>query len=263
VIGQKQIRFLGPIAGRRRHTYKRKFLLVAVIDLLILSVSGCNYPSSSVPAAATLNALSTVAAVENNPFPILTEYLTGSRIVFYDPFNNMSNWNFRADTGMLTNDVFQLQGAPLWHASFWPRQEFTEGQGLVIRFKVQHSNARSEFVFVTGNWMTDSFRQFGVYNAVVPKGDLFQGVSDLGGYDLNGDLRILSNTWYYVLLAIGHKGHFLAVVWNPDDDTQRTIYDVLSPPNWTGLTWVFLPKATTGETVYVTDFSRIRFTDIK
>lgn len=245
--------------------FKRKIVFIVTIGLSVALLAGCNYPSSSGSdsAIATIDALSTAQAMQNNPLPVITEYITGSRIVFFDPFDNMDNWNFQKDTGTLANGVFQLQGTPLWHSSFWPKQEFTEGQGLVIRFEVQHSNARSEFVFVTGNWMTDSFRQFGVYNAVIPKGDLFQGVSDLGGYNLSGNLSILSSTWYYLLLAIGHHGHFLAVEWNPENAAQRTVYDVVSPPTWTGRSWVFLPKVTTGETVYVTDFSRLRFTDIK
>ncbi len=262
MTGQKEAPFLRPISTQ--NMVKRKIVYIVVIGLSVISLCGCNYPgsSSSDSAVATFSALSTAEA-PGNPVPVVNEYLTGSRIVFFDPFNNMNNWNYRPETGALSGRVFELQGTPLWHSSFWPKQEFTEGQGLVIRFKVQNSNARSEFVFVTGDWMTDSFRQFGVYNAVVPKGDLFQGLSNLGGYNLRGTLRVLSNTWYYLLLAIGRNGHFLAVVWNPDDAAQRTVYDVLSPPNWTGRSWVFLPKASTGETVYVTDFSRLRFTDIK
>ena len=206
------------------------------------------------------------APASEPPLPdpqIRDEYLTGARVVQYDPLNNLLNWNFREETGALTDGTFELRGTAHWQSSFWPKQQFIEGQGLVIRFQVQHSSARSEFVFVTGDWQTDSFRQFGIYNAVIPKGDLFQGVSDLGGYDLNGSFHMLSNTWYYLLLAIGHNRHFLALVWNPDDQAERTAYDVLSPPSWAGRSWVFLPKATAGETLYVDDFYRIAFGDIK
>jgi hypothetical protein len=66
-----------------------------------------------------------------------------------------------------------------------------------------------------------------------------------------------------VLMAIGHNGHFLAVVWDPSHDTQRAVYDLLAGANWAGRSWVFLPKANTGETLYVADFYKIAFVDIK
>ncbi len=168
--------------------------------LVLALLAACNLGYSSRPPATLPGP------------PVAAEFLTGVTVVSYDPFNNMLNWNYSHDTGMLTDGVFELHGTEHWQSSFWPKQQFTEGQGLSIRFKVQNANARSELVFVTGDWHTDSFRQFGVYNAVIPKGDLFQGSSDLGGYDLKGSLNVLSDTWYNLLLAIGHNGHFLAVL---------------------------------------------------
>jgi hypothetical protein len=237
---------------------KANFIVTAT--LVLLSLTACNLPAESRPdlgfPTATLP-----ATIE--PLPVITEFLSNATIVSYDPFDSMRNWTFHDSTGTLTDGGFEQRGAARWQGSFWLKKQFKEGQGLSLRFKVQRANAQSEFVFVTGEWLTDSFRQFGVYNAVVPKGDLFQGTKDLGGYDLKGNLNILSDTWYDLLLAVGSNGHFLAVVWDLNDKTRRAVYDLAGGADWAGRTWVFLPKANEGETLFVDDFYRISFGDIK
>lgn len=231
--------------------------------MILALLTGCNLPSTSTPIPTATSLPPGAEPRVIDPLPLAAEYLTGAKILSYDPFDTMDGWTFSSETGTPMGGVFQLRGTPRWQSSFWYDQQLPEGRGLTIRFAVQHSNARSEFVLVTGDWMTDTFRQFGVYDAVIPKGDLFQGRLDLGGYDLQGNLNILSNTWYNLLLAVGRNGHFLAVVWDPGNPARRVVYDVLGGPNWAGRSWVFLPKANTGETVYVDDFYRLAFNDIK
>ncbi len=234
---------------------------LAILFLVILS-AGCNLPAAPEPVG-TPGGTQTTPRPSVSPLSVAAEFLTSPKIVSYDPFDTMENWNYNKETGTLANGTFELSGTPRWQSSFWPHQQFKEGQGVALRFQVQHSSARSEFVFVTGDWQTPAFRQFGFYNAVDPMGDLFQGTLDLGGYKLQSNLNILSDTWYELLLAIGRNGHFLAVVWDPANPQQRAVHDVLGGPNWAGLTWVFLPKANVGETVRVDDFFIITFGDIK
>ena len=236
--------------------------LIITAFLLSIFLAACNLPAFHAPAPLPgLPTVSPPATIE--PLPVANEFLSDVTVVSYDPFDNLLNWNIHNDSGTLVNGELQLRGTPRWQSSFWPKQQFTEGQGLAIRFMVQKANAQSEFVFVTGDWRTDSFRQFGVYNAVDPKGDLFQGMQNLGGYDLTSSLTLLSNTWYDLLLAIGHNGHFLAVVWDPNHEDQRAVYDLVGGANWAGRSWVFLPKANQGETIVVDDFYRLSFGDIK
>jgi hypothetical protein len=240
---------------------KSRLLIAAV--LLLTCASGCNFPAPAQPAGAPTGAPSATPRPNIDPLAVAADYLTNPRIVTYDPFDSMENWSFNKETGTPTGGMFELQGTPGWHSSFWRRQGFKEGQAVAIRFEVQHSNARSEFVLVTGDWLTPTFRQFGFYNAVIPKGDLFQGTLDLGGYALQGSLNILSLDWYEMLLAIGPAGHMIAVVWDPANPSHRAVHDLAGGPNWAGKSWVFLPKANTGEVVAVDDFFILRFGDIK
>ncbi len=239
---------------------RNRFVIAAL--LVAALASGCNFPMPSSPIG-TPSGLPPTPRPSIDPLALAAEYLTSPRIITYDPFDSMANWNFNPATGTLSDGMFQLQGTPRWQSSFWNRQEFKEGRAVAIRFQVQHANARSEFVFVTGDWLTPTFRQFGFYNAVLPKGDLFQGSLNLGGYTLQGSLNILSDTWYEMILAVGRSGHMLAVVWNPANPAQRAVHDLAGGPNWSGLTWVFLPKANVGETVTVDDFFILDFGDIK
>ncbi len=236
--------------------------LVAVIFAAIL-LSGCNFPTPAQPIGTPSSFPLPTPRPTINPLAIAAEYMTRPRIINYDPFDSMDNWNYKKETGTPVDGMFELQGTPGWQSSFWPRQEFKEGQAVAIRFEVQHASARSEFVLVTGNWLTPTFRQFGFYNAVIPKGDLFQGTMNLGGYNLQGSLNILSGTWYEMILAIGRSGHMLAVVWDPANPAHRAVHDLAGGPNWSGLTWVFLPKANAGETVTVDDFFILDFGDVK
>ncbi len=236
-------------------------LLVTIF--LLAGLAGCNFPRPAASAARPRLAPTATPQPAIDPLTMAAQYLSDVRIVGYDPLDSMNNWTIHGTSGSLVDGVFELPGTPRWQSSIWPSRQFREGQGLTIRFKVQESNARSEFVFVTGGWLTDTFRQFGVYNAVTPKGDLFQGTLNLGGYDLAGNLAIHSDTWYTVLLAVGRNGHFEAVLWDPANSTQRVVYDLVGGPNWAGKSWVFLPKVNTGETVYVADFFRLSFGDIR
>jgi len=117
-----------------------------------------------------------------------------------------------------TNGVFEMQGKSFWASSFSLKQQLAEGDGIMLSFKLQKANAQSEFVFVTGDWQTDSFRQFGIYNGKRPQADLFQGKNGLGGNNLHGNLTLQADTWHNLLTAIGKNGEFLAVMWDPNSE---------------------------------------------
>ena len=196
--------------------------------------------------------------------PSLTvEFLTDVKVLSYDPFDNMNNWDWDNQTGKNTNGVFEIQGKSFWTSSFSLKQQLAEGDGIMLSFKLQKANAQSEFVFVTGDWQTDSFRQFGIYNGKRPQADLFQGKNGLGGNNLHGNLTLQADTWHNLLTAIGKNGEFLAVMWDPNSEGHHAIYNETIGEKWSGKNWYFMPKAEEGESLYVDDFYRISFGEIK
>jgi hypothetical protein len=203
------------------------------------------------------------AATPDANLAIANQYLTDARIVSTDSFDNLRNWRVEPANSSLTDGVFQMTGTAFWHSHFSYRKKFSAGDGLMLNFEVQQANAQSEFVFTSGDWLTDSFRQFGIYAGVRPQADLFQGKADLGGDSLLGDLRLRPSVTYSLLLAVGPRGHVEAVIWDPAADTQRAVYDLLGDRSWIGRKWTFMPKANAGETIYVDNFYSIAFTDIR
>ena len=197
------------------------------------------------------------------PPSMATEFLTDVRTLFYDPFENMNNWNWDSQIGIITNGMFRLKGRYFWGSSLSPKQQLVEGDGIILKFKLQQVNGESEFVFDTGEWQTDSFRQFGIYNSKFPKADLFQGKNGLGGNYLHGDLSLKANTWYSILMAVGKNGEFLAVMWESTDETHQAVYHETIGEKWSGKSWFFIVKENEGETIYVDDFYRISFGEIK
>ncbi len=249
-------------AGRRKRSWTR------LLSLGLLLLAACNLPTRANPnpgpvlrmlptptqPAAQAAAPATVAA---------SDYVNNLRVLTYDPFDNMDHWKFRPETGTLLDGAFQLRGTAGWHSSAWYKKPFTEGQGVIIAFKVHKADARSEIVIVTGDWKTPTFRQFGLYNGVIPRTDLFEGLVNLGGKDLSTTLVEQPDMWYEMLLAIGHGGHLLAAVWDPNDPARRSVFNIDAGAAWSNLSWIFLPKANAGETLTVANFYRIEFTSIK
>jgi len=233
---------------------------IAVACLTLTLLAACNLPLTPQPAGPYPRVAPAIPAAE---LAVANEYLSGARVVSYDAFDNLRNWTTEPTDSILSNGVFQMTGTAFWHSHFFYKKKFSDGEGLIISFEVQQADTQSEFVFVSGEWLTASFRQFGVYNAARPAADLFQGRADLGGYPLLGNLRLQPNTTYALLLAVGPRGHLEAVVWDPAATAQRAVYDLLGDPSWVGRRWTFMPKANAGETMYIDDFYRIAFTDIK
>ncbi len=230
-----------------------------------------NTPTEMPTATPTLTSTPEPTSTSITPTPtieppsIAVEFLDGVEILNIDGFDNMRNWNtWNAGTGNIVNGMFELQGQEGWSSGLVLSSKLKVGQGIILRFKsVNVADFKAEFVFATGTWQTDSFRQFGVYNGRFPKADLFQGKNGLGFNNLHGNLSLKADTWYNLLMAIGEGGEFLAIVWNPDDTSQRVRYNEKIGEKWEGKTWEFIAKATRGVTVYIDDFSRIVFSEIK
>jgi hypothetical protein len=200
-----------------------------------------------------------------DPPAIVIEFLGGVEILNIDRFDNLSNWNtWNSGTGSIVDGMFELTGQEGWSSGLVLSRKLKEGDGVILRFKtVNNATFKSEFVFSTGAWQTDSFRQFGVYNGKYPKADLFQGKIGLGYNNLFGNLTMKADTWYKLLMAVGEGGEFLAVVWLPDNPSRMVFYNENIGEKWEDKKWEFIAKATKGETVYIDDFSSISFSSIK
>ena len=198
------------------------------------------------------------------PPSVTGQFLNDVRVVSHDSFDNTGNWNlWDPKTGRLANNVLQLQGTSSWASGLVFNQKFQGGSGIVLKFKLQNANAKSQFVFDAGQWQTDAFRQFGINNGKTPKADLSQGQQDLGGKYLHGNLSLQTDTWYNILMAIDPNARLLAVMWDPSDESRLSVFDQDFSQKWAGQNWDFIVQADAGETVYVSDFYQISFGTMK
>jgi hypothetical protein len=253
-------------------------ILLAFVFLAIAAVSCTPKPTStsfptSFPPSVTYPSTGT-AVPEDTPRPtstalpptpippsLVAEYLTDVKALYYDPLDSTGNWNINTN-GEANNGVLEMQGSLGWTSSVSPNSKFVTGNGIVLKFKVQAASGESTFVFDTGRWQTDSFKQFGIDNIRRPLANLWQGTDNLGRNFLNGKLRLKPDTWYGLMMAIGENGRFLAVMWDLIDETHRIVHEVVRE-DWSGQSWAFSARANEGETIYIDDFYRISFGEIK
>ena len=242
---------------------------ISIILLIILS--GCsNIPTEAAPTLipSTQTTIPTkLPTVTSSPTieppAMVMDFLTDVQILSFDPFDNGNNWDWNRETSSFHDGIFEIKGKSFWASSFALKQAFKEGDGLKINFKLLNANGQSEFVFLTGEWLTDSFRQFGIWNDRNPRADLFQGENMLGGNNLVGNLSLQPDMWYSIIMAIGKNGEFFSVMWDPRSEGHSAVYREGLGEKWIGKTWLFLPKVNEGEILYVDDFYRFSFGEIR
>lgn len=262
---------------------RSKILTVFGVSVIILS--GCSQVSNFSPSStASPEAIRTYASsatpkptetqipTSTNipPTPtvrspdLLMDFLTNVQVISTDKFDNLNKWDtWNSQTGKVLNGMFILEGQKDYESGLVFKEKISEGYGVVVKYKtINNSDYQSEFVLNTGEWQTNSFRQFGIYNGKSPKADLMQGMNWIGGNNLHGSLSLKADTWYNLLVAVGKNGEFLTVIWNPDDPTQKSIYREKLGEKWVGLSFEFIAKANIGETMHIDDFLKIKFDEI-
>lgn len=199
------------------------------------------------------------------PPPVLSEYLEGVEIIQIDSFDDLKDWyQWNAGSGRLMGGMFEITGQKDFNSALVFNQKIKPNHGVFLKFKTKKmSDYRSEFVFARGDWQTDNFRQFGIYNSRTPKADLIQGKNALGYNNLHGNLGLNPDTWYSFMAAVGENGEFLAVIWNPDNTTKRDVYHETIGEKWTNQDYDFQAKADIGESMFIDDFYLFSFAAIK
>jgi hypothetical protein len=229
--------------------------------------------NSPVPASATPVPVTETPAPTATPIPptptieppsIISEYLNGVKILSLDAFDNLDNWGaWNLQTGSLKNGTYEITGQEGWMSGLVLINKISEGNGLTLKFKLsENGDYLSEFVLATGAYQTDSYRQFGIYTQKYSTADLYQGTNGLGFNNLNGNLVLQPEVWYNLMMAVGDGGDLIAVIWNPDDPTNRVYYHEILGKKWDDLNFEFQAKANIGQTYVIDDFMSFTFTEI-
>jgi hypothetical protein len=220
-------------------------------------------PTATIPAEPPTLTPTQTPAPNPDPPSGMAGFLTAIKVLSYDPLDNAGSWIWDSQTSSIHDGILEMSGKSDWASSVSLKTQIVEGTGVVLKFKLQKANAHSEFVFVTGDWQTGGFRQFGIYNDRRPKADLFQGTNAIGGNNLGGNLTLAGDTWYYIVMAVGKHGDFLAVIWDPNSESHHAVYHETLGDKWGGRSWNFMSKEDQGETLYIDECYRISFGEIK
>ena len=221
----------------------------------LISPTNTPVPTVTPTTAPTLTATPTITP------PVITkEFLTDVKILFHDPFDNndsLNNWT----QGNVVDGIFELK----WGVTnvSYKRQRLIDGDGVILKFKLQNANDVSGFSFDTGIWRTESDRGFGIINTRHPHVTITQGIEEIDRSRLSGNLSLKTDTWYNILMAVGKNEEFLAVIWDPADESHRIIYKISLGKNWSDRTWAFDIVIWGDEIIYIDDFYKISFGDIQ
>jgi hypothetical protein len=141
-----------------------------------------------------------------------------------------------------------------------------EGTGYIYTISVVPAEGKKSFEFETffdnGNWMTDSYKRFGVY--IVngkPQSDIWVGKQGTGN-NLLGNLLLKQGTPYKVGVFIGQNGSFLAVFWNPEKPEQFDRFRQDMGKKWASTVWKFVVDGASG-TMKINDLMFVKFDSLK
>lgn len=257
---------------------KKNLMITICVFVLAACQPAAPMPTSTPQATNTATAIptSTFTATPmptKTPIPptptvepptVLSKYLNGVVVFDLTTFDTDPNLDYNTELIHLQDGKLQFKGQD-YQGGVDSRLKYKEGQGIMFDFMIDSSQSSSGFEFETyfdvGTWWTPSYRRFGVYITAAPQADMWTGQRGTGKY-LTGDLKIIPDTQYQIMVAIGKNAEFLCVVWNPDNPEITRIYRVPKGGDWSGLNWHFVINGAKG-TMFVDNLMSVSFESIK
>ena len=253
--------------------YKLKEDESAPIDIKIdVFYPGCRlrkivtWPEIDILALLSEGAITTEVSAQpdaNEPqLPaIVADHLENPRIIRVDTFETGGAWDL-SYTGKVEDGVLVYVGEGSSGVGVNRNGLFSKGSGILINFKSTTNGQRFMGVdFDQGQWNKSSWRRFGI-EFIDTKGvqsHLAIG-NEYNNQALHGNLNLVSDKWYSLLLAIGKDGKFLAVIWDPSNP-DNFLWDIQMMNKSTKPTWTFNLGGSKG-TFLFDDFVEIKFDDI-
>lgn len=117
----------------------------------------------------------------------------------------------------LDNGYISIEGSGSWDASFdYPVFDIVANTGVLTKFKID--NQFGGIIALTrGEWNTDNYRQWGVFQ----RGDnmlspiISKGTNHSAEAELNKEILVYKNTWYYLFLGIDEDNNLIQLLWSP------------------------------------------------
>ncbi len=180
---------------------------------------------------------------------------------FDDP-RTRNQWDSRWTTEKFSNGLLQIGGEEHWKAYVRRRKIFTEGQGVMLRFRFAQGTDAGIF-FESGEWLADSYRRFGIFiEGDIVGANQWLG-TEAGGGDLVGNFKPKPDTWYNLMIVINRNGEFIEMIWDSSDSSRMLKYHKQFGERWANRTWrIFLAQVNKGE-VLIDDYIEFSFGEIR
>ena len=257
---------------------KRYFLLLAglfvfitgcqadpiIIDTTImpteqLAVTETLWPT--ITPVITATPIPPTATVE--PLGIMQANFVNPQIKYVESFENLDSWSmWNEESVELNNGEIILTGQRDWNSALVFNELIKENQGILLTYKARYNlDSKAEIVFVSGEYQTEDFRQFGFYIGPTPRANLYQGHNGIGFTYLNGNYGIRKDTYQTLIMAVDDEGTFSVIIFDPDDLRKQYIYKEKLGDKWKDREWDFRITVTEPEKITINQFQYFQFTE--
>ena len=193
-----------------------------------------------------------------DPPVVILDYLENAVVTQIDYMESSARWDLWA--GKVSNGVLEVIGKD-WNG-LSKKGSIMEGEGIIIDFKFD-KDAQFEMFLDRGDWYTDAYRRFGIYiYRNYPKANLWLGKQGLGFNNLYGNFQPTVDHWYTLLMVVDTNGEFLALIWDPEDQSKIFSYNENLGEKWAGYKWIFKIGANAGTATF-DNCMEIAFDEIK
>lgn len=210
----------------------------------------------------TKTAIPPTPTVESPAF--LDEYMDGVRITSLATFDNGSPLSYAEKLVKVEDGMLNMKGEG-YTGGAEADSSFQEGQGIIFDFQIDSVTSSDGFEFETffaiGDWWTSGYKRFGVYIVPSPQADMWVGTKGTGK-NLTGNLKIVPDHTYQIMIAIGKDASFLCTIWDPQKPQDKRIYRISKGGNWSDINWRFQINGARGD-MFVDNFMTFKFDGYK
>lgn len=234
-----------PLSSSSTQEIRTPFIIQSLPTKEIVLSQGTLSPTSLPPTNISENSLS------------LPDRVANANITWHYSFDILQDFNINK-TGFRNTEGY----AVVENATFWRKfNEFhsttlEKGQGVILRVKFDPKSETR--VFFETTTPDDKYLRWGVFAGYYLRTDSRQDDFDLSGGTWSGEMKIIPDHWYYLLLGIEKDEDFLAIIWDSEDPDKQLIFEYNSSADWHNHIWDLNIRGRFGR-MYIDQYYEISF----
>jgi hypothetical protein len=202
--------------------------------------------TTNLPATVSTPNTAFTPPLTNTLFPTSTVLQDNVETYFHDEFSrerlSLANWQTHGIEPVLRNDRLIFEGVNRWGDSI-ARSGIIENEGVLLLFR--YATGEMEMYLESGEFGESDYRRWGF----VRYGSEWEAGSIAGNdHTVYESVRLRVAEWHYLLLRVGHDGHFYTQVWEADDPSGFRVNLLTAPAggNWEKGPWRFVLQVHSG-----------------